>query len=413
MSKERNEMNRGAVLILGASAFQSPLADSVYAMGYRVHVASPFGNFPLISDPRFVWHDVDVTDLAAVEKLVRNHAIEMLLTDQTDLPVSVIWEVSRKLGMRGGQNGDVKAFCDKGVCREVCTRAGLPAPKFQVVTSETELIYNSWEQRKVVVKPVDSQGSRGVEFLQSNVVDLGKAVQRALAFSGSGNAIIEEFIEGTEYPVEGVVCGGEYQTLAVGERRDFNRAPGIPSQCEYKAFDISNPIHHELHKTLEAFVNTTGVQRGMTHAEVMVDRNQRCFIIEVALRSGASFIGSHIVPHLTGIDVHKTLINFAQGRDALETMVASETKSQSRVASFSYFYLEPNKPTNIVLNWPKVPSFVSHHYLPAEPSFIGCPETKNQRYGPFILFESLESKEAICLRKQFNFSSGSPAIIWD
>jgi carbamoyl-phosphate synthase large subunit len=407
-----NEMNRGTVLILGASAFQSPLADSVYAMGYRVHVASPFGNFPLVSDPRFVWHDVDVTDLEAVERLVRDHAIDMLLTDQTDLPVSVIWEVSHKLGLSGVQNGEVKAFCDKGVCREFCMRAGLFVPSFQVVSSEAELNHN-WAQREVVIKPVDSQGSRGVEFLRSDTLDLGNAVKRALSFSGSGNAIIEEFIEGTEYPVEGVVCGGEYQTLAVGERRDFNHAPGIPSQCEYRPFDRSNPIHNELHNTLEAFVNSTGVQRGMTHAEVMVDRSQRCFIIEVALRSGASFIGSHIVPYLTGIDVHRTLINFAQGRDALAILGASETKGQSRVASFSYFYLEPEQLTNSVLNWPKVPGFVRHYYLPVEPTFFGCPETKNQRYGPFILFEGLESKEARLMREQFCFSSDCPKIIWD
>jgi biotin carboxylase len=239
------------------------------------------------------------------------------------------------------------------------------------------------------------------------------SVKKAHTFSRSGNAIIEEFVSGIEYPVEGVICGGEYQTLAVGERKDFNHAPGIPSQCEYRSFDSANQIHSKMHKALSAFVRATGVQRGMTHAEVIVDGNMKCFIIEVALRSGASFIGSHIVPYLTGIDVHKTLVNFAQGRDDLAVAEAAETFGAPRIASFSYFYLERDQTTDSVLNWPLVPGFVEHHYLTDKPLFFGCPETKNQRYGPFIIFEGLDSEEAKLLREQFSFSYGCPKIIWD
>lgn len=407
---KNNTLEGVECLVLGASAFQLPLGLSLNASGCKVHVASPMGNYPMVADPRFTWHDVDVTDLNAVTQLVKQFGLELVLTDQTDLPVSVIWEVNRVLGMQGKQGGDVRAFCDKGVCRKTCKQGGLPVPDFQVVSSAEE-VAPEWEGREVVVKPVDSQGSRGVQFLKGG--DVKAAVVKALGFSGSGKAIVEAFIRGKEYPVEGVICGGKYQTLAIGYRKDFECAPGIPSKCDYVAFDENDSLHLQLHEMLEAFAAETGVQRGMTHAEVIVDPGGRCFLVEVALRSGASFIGSHIVPCLAGVDVHQTLVHFAQGRDELAYVERVSRDSAPRVASFSYFYLEAGPTGDVPDQWPAVPGFVEHHYLPDQPTFLGCPKMKNQRYGPFILLDSLDSTLGIRLREGFSFADGSAKIVWD
>lgn len=412
--KERDSKNstRRLVLVLGASAFQLPLAESLYETGNAVHVASPRGDYPMISDARFVWHDIDVTDVEGVVALAQKFGIDLILSDQTDLPVSVIWQANHKLGLKGRQEGEVGAFCDKGQCRQVCVKAGLPSPMFQVL-NEADALSDGWELKRVVVKPADSQGSRGVQFVKPGDNTLHDAVKIAMGFSKTGRVIVEEFIEGVEIPVEGVICGGKYQTLAIGTRRDFECAPGIPSKCDYVRFDLNIVQHAKLHATLDAFVRTTGVERGMTHAEVIASPDGLCYIVEVALRSGASFIGSHIVPYLSGIDVHQTLMHFGQGRDELAFVPHSKTTDTRKVASFSYFYVESGELNQGIKEWPPVPDFVERYFLPKKPVHFGRPTVKNQRYGPFILFDRLDSVQGRLLREQFAFADERRAIIWD
>lgn len=375
------ELEDVPVLVFGASAFQAPLAEYLLQRGASVHVASPEGEYPLVRDARMRWHDVDVTDLDALEGILRDHHVDLLFTDQTDLPVPIIWELNRKLGLPGMQRGDITPFFRKDVCRSLCARLGLPVPAHRVVNrTEVGEVEFPWE--RFVVKPVDSQGSRGVVFLSQGAPSLVEDLQAAIDFSKAGKAIAEEFIEGTEYPVEGVICGGRYQTLAIGDRTDFQEAPGIPNQAIYREFAPQDGLHAELDRVIRMFSEATGVQRGITHAEVLVDAHGKCFIVEIALRSGASFIGSHLVPWVAGLDVHGTLLAFAQGRDELVWQVPHVSY---RTGSFHYFYLSSDSAVDPDFEWPAVPEAVAKVFLPPRPNSIGPPRWKNNRYGPFIL----------------------------
>ena len=374
------ELEDVPVLVLGASAFQAPLAESLLERGARVHVASPDGDYPLVRDARVSWHDVDVTDIEALEGIIREHKVGLLFTDQTDLPVPIIWELNRKLGLPGMQAGDIAPFFRKDQCRAHCVRMGLPVPDHRVVTHPGAEEF-PWE--RFVIKPVDSQGSRGVVFRSHGAPTLAEDVRSAIAFSKAGKAIAEEFIEGKEYPVEGVICGGRYQTLAIGDRTDFQATPGIPNEAVYRAFDPQDGLHAELDRVIRRFSEATGVQRGITHAEVLVDAQGTCFIVEIALRSGASFIGSHLVPWVSGLDVHGTLLAFAQGRD--ELVWHTPRVPPHRTGSFHYFHLSTDSVVDPDFTWPTVPEAVAHVFLPPSPGPVGPPRWKNHRYGPFIL----------------------------
>ena len=402
------ELEDVPVLVLGASAFQAPLAEYLLGCGARVHVASPDGDYPLVRDARMRWHDVDVTDIEALEQVIRDHEISLLFTDQTDLPVPIIHELNRKLELPGMQGGDIAPFFRKDQCRALCVRLGLPVPDHRVVT-RAEVGEGEFPWERFVIKPVDSQGSRGIVFRSSGAPTLAEDLRSAIAFSKAGKAIAEEFIAGTEYPVEGVICGGRYQTLAIGDRTDFHDAPGIPNQAVYRAFDPTEGLHAELDRVIRVFSEATGVQRGITHAEVLVDADGTCFIVEIALRSGASFIGSHLVPWVSGLDVHGTLLAFAQGRDEL---VWQAPRVPGRTGSFHYFHLSADSVVDSDFEWPAIPESVAHVYLPSSAGSIGPPRWKNHRYGPFILLHEQGERDAGVLFNGFVDPRQRVKFVW-
>ncbi|MGH2248817.1 ATP-grasp domain-containing protein, partial [Enterococcus faecalis] len=66
--------------------------------------------------------------------------------------------------------------------------------------------------KPVIVKPIDSQGSRGIRVIRSKS-EAADALCYALSYSRVKKVIVEEFITGKEYVVEGVVYEGFFTNL--------------------------------------------------------------------------------------------------------------------------------------------------------------------------------------------------------
>jgi len=67
------------------------------------------------------------------------------------------------------------------------------------------------------VKPVDNMGGRGCRRADS-LAELRAAVEAALAFSRSGRAIIEEFMDGPEFSADALVHRGEITLCGLADR---------------------------------------------------------------------------------------------------------------------------------------------------------------------------------------------------
>ena len=68
----------------------------------------------------------------------------------------------------------------------------------------------------VIVKPVDCNSSKGVVKVNSNL-ELQEAVNTAIRYSRTDNAIVEDFVSGRELTIDAFVQGGKSQVLCISE----------------------------------------------------------------------------------------------------------------------------------------------------------------------------------------------------
>ena len=364
--------------LLGASAFQKPLFDVLTEDGHEVIVFSPQGPYPLLNGPHRTAF-IDVRDVDALHAHAREVGIDFFVTDQTDLPIAAIHTLHARMGRPHLPTEVVSRFTDKRAMRVHGQACGLATPRWQQVSDVAELdaFWTSTEHR-IVVKPPDSQGSRGVGIGHPD--QLHAMFAEAKRFSASGFVLVESFIEGVEVPVEGCVVSGKYRTLAIGERQDFSGAKGIPAKATYCPYDPENPAHSALDSVVRAYVERSGAVDGITHAELMLTASNDATLVEIALRGGASFISSHIVPAVSGFAVGEHLIRSFSGTTTGPTSSLTHTGHN---AGFHYFWSDRPMTAQELNTLRSLPDVLAAHLPePGAEHPVGLPRHKPARLGP-------------------------------
>lgn len=327
-----------AIIILGASALQVPLINYIKSSGYRVIVVSVPGNYP-----GFRYADrciyCDIRDGEKILEQICNEKIVAVLTDQTDISVPTVAYLTTKLGLSGNSIDIARIYSNKHLMRNVLDDLNLPNLHHIRISKIEDA--KEWKIYPAILKPEDSQGSRGV-YKVNSYNELCEVLETTIAFSYSKFAILEEFFYGQEIVVEGFVQNGEYINFGVGDRHYFEiKDKFIPSQTIFptninstlieKILDVERRIHSYLSPHF-----------GMIHSEYLVNVQLESFcVVETALRGGGVYISSHLVPLYTGFCNYHLLLDCALGKE-----VNLKTISQNfcyKASSYMCFHLPAGK----------------------------------------------------------------------
>ncbi|MCW9034172.1 MAG: ATP-grasp domain-containing protein [Rhodospirillales bacterium] len=193
--------------------------------------------------------------------------------------------------------------------------AGLSSPKWQLFgKNDASKLNATLCSQKMIVKPVDSAGSRGISVIGAGE-DPTNAIDRALSSSRSKVAIVETFITGTEYTIETFGFGEEgHKVLAVTEKRK------VPGSADTVAMELATPNLQEQDiaeigilacKALEAL----GYCDGPGHTEVLRTIEGDLYLVESAGRGGGFMVTDGLVPKASGIDLSEMTALQAVGRN--------------------------------------------------------------------------------------------------
>ena len=195
------------VLILGAGNGQIPFIDKCRKKGCKVIVASKAGNYPGFNMADKAYY-IDTTDKDGICEIAKKEDVDLIITDQTDVSVPTIAYVSEKLGLPGIGYNRAIIYTDKYVMRCAAKECGIPVPMFFKVSSVEEAYRISTQMSfPLISKPIDSSGSRGVHRIES-YKDFNEKVEDSIKMSNMKTAILEEFIIGKEYLVDGFALNG-------------------------------------------------------------------------------------------------------------------------------------------------------------------------------------------------------------
>ena len=171
LSSQDRSSSKKKLLVIGAGDFQLPLVQQA-AKTCEVLLAAPVISpafDPYISD-RLI---VDVRDEESILSFAQAHKIDGVITDQTDIAVRSVAYVAEKMGLPGIGYETGLLFTDKSRMRSRLAELGLPLLANRTVSSVEEAVAfyrelvssagRSTDPVRVIIKPLDTQGSRGVQ----------------------------------------------------------------------------------------------------------------------------------------------------------------------------------------------------------------------------------------------------------
>lgn len=407
------------IMIIGAGAGQVPIIRASKERGLITLVVSPDGPYPGIKEAN-KWIPIDIYDKEAVLSAARKERIDFVISDQSDFAVPTVAFVAENMGLIGNSIRTAEIFSDKSVQRKFCINNNLSVPKsftLNTVSDITDVPFGfPW-----VIKPADSQGSRGVRKV-NNAKEASEAFVEALHYSKKKAVVVEEFFEGREVVCEGFVVDGRYHNIAFADREYFS-VPNmfIPSKTIFPS-NIGDSVKKKLIEHDTRFAAMAGTKFGIMHSEYLVSNTGEFRLVETALRGGGVYISSLLIPESTGIDLTGLLLDYLiYGPTVASKRMAVSRYPFERSSAYVCFYLKSGVITeikglneiqadeNIILA--EVDKVAPGYFYPGL-------KHKGDRLGPFVVIGKTRNElhtNIRCLQdiyKVFTSSSAEDAIIW-
>ncbi|MDO4533358.1 MAG: ATP-grasp domain-containing protein, partial [Coriobacteriia bacterium] len=167
----------------------------------------------------------------------------------------------------------------------------------------------------VIIKPVDSQGSRGVQVCRTKeeLVEKYPEAARWSSAESKGSVLIEKYIGGgREFVVEGLAFDDDFWNLCIGDTFYFDIDDSLSAKERTFPTIANDELRDRVLKLNEQIIRGFGLKQGITHSEFIMDGDD-IYLLETAARGGGAFISSDLIPLSCGLDTAKYLVGIATG----------------------------------------------------------------------------------------------------
>ena len=281
-------------------------------------------------------YDIDQTLDVVSNYHEKYRNIDGVICCASDVPLTVA-SVAKKLNIPGIDIKSAKLAIDKLAMKINFKKSGLAIPWFSSVESIEHLKSLVLEKGiPLVLKPIDSRGSRGVLLLDENV-DLKWAFNFSQHYSPSKKLILEKFLPGPQLSTESIIINGIAYTVGFSDRNYqylerykphiIENGGQLPSQLNKKTIDLVCNLIQEAS-------NSIGIANGIIKGDIVI-HNDVPHVIEVAARLSGGYFCSHEIPLNTGIDFLSLAIRQSLGE---EINISSLKPKENRPVAQRYWF---------------------------------------------------------------------------
>lgn len=261
---------------------------------------------------------IDLKDVPAIvsfaQSLQRDGGLDGVFTAATDFSVPVA-AAAAACGLSGHSPEAAVNASDKLIMRSRFAAANLPSPRcIGVDTASLSRVCSSLEEAgiafPVVVKPVDNMGARGC--MRINTPDnLVCACTDAIRYSRSGNAIVEEYMDGPEFSLEALVFDGEFHLTGFADRH-IHFPPYFVEMGHTIPTGLPATDRERIISVFRAGIASLGLSHGAAKGDLKLTA-QGPMIGEIAARLSGGYMSGWTFPYSSGIDLTGAALSLAVG----------------------------------------------------------------------------------------------------
>lgn len=380
------------LLILGAMEMHVPLIKRAKELGIYTITCDYIPENPGHKIADEAYYD-STTDLEAVLALAKRLNVDGIMTYNSDPAAPTAAYVAEKLGLPGNSYSSVKIMSEKNLFRDFLFQNGINVPKFGHFT-DAEDVKNHIDEFSlpVIIKPVDSSGSKGVTVVHS-INEISSAVEAALGKSRCKKFIVEEYIEpmGRQLHGDGFIENGKVVFLYLGDHHfDESINNLVPYSTTYPT-EHSKEIVEQCKEQIQMFISKVGFMNGGFNVELRVSKKDgKAYIIDIGARNGGNFTPK-VIEYATGFNFLDRAIKVALGESL------KDIKMTDKISNFVSHLILHSKKTGILNNCilsPELEKRIIEKHIYVKPgdkveSFLGA----NAALG--VLIMKYESREVM------------------
>jgi biotin carboxylase len=310
-------MTQKRLMLLGGIRYLLPVIEAAHKLGCWVITVDylPDNIAHKYSDE---YHNVSILDKEAVLKLAQKLKIDGILSFAVDPGVVTAAYVAEQMGLPFACS--YKAACilqDKAYFRAFLSEHHFNSPKAKGYAAiEDALNDQSLFHWPVIVKPVDSAGSKGVSKVDSPS-ELGDAVAIALEASHNGHFIVEDYLE-KEGLSSGSECFFKNGELVFSGFYDqyFDPDAANPYTPSAECWPADKPVSvlDEVRSELQRLGSLLCFRTGIFNVEWRVCSDGKVYLMEVSPRAGGNRL-AEILKIATDVDLIDAEVKKALGED--------------------------------------------------------------------------------------------------
>lgn len=348
-------------MLLGGLRYLLPVIEEAHKLGAYVITADylPDNIAHKYSDE---YCNVSIIDKDAVLKEAQRLQIDGILSHAVDPGVVTAAYVAEKMGLPF--QCSYKTACilqDKHLFRKFLSDNGFNCPNAKGYNNIEEALndvnYFNWP---VIVKPVDSAGSKGVTRVDDKS-KLKESIEFALSESHNGYFIIEDFLEkqGFSAGSESFVVDGKLLYNGFYDQYfDKNAINPYTPSAEVWPSIMEQKYQEEIKSELQRLFTLLEVTTGLFNVECRVCTNGKAYLMEVSPRAG----GNRLAELLNyAADVN---INAAETRKALGLSIENMHEPNYK-GHFAILVLHSDK-TGIFQSVEIASKFIKEHVIEEE-----------------------------------------------
>jgi len=214
-----------------------------------------------------------------------------------DRPVVLAARVAEALGLEWHSIDGASASADKSHARTALALAGLPSPTFSAhfVTLATQArTFRLVHRFPVVLKPKGLSGSRGV-IRADDDASFAAAFNRICALLArpqireardglEAEILVEQYIDGMEFAIEGVMTRGELRVFAIFDKPDPLKGPYFEETIYVTPSRATLDVQARIVEHVRHAAAVLRLNHGPIHAECRVTDEGKVYVLEVAAR---------------------------------------------------------------------------------------------------------------------------------
>ena len=242
--------------------------------------------------------------------VVENPFTAILASD--DETVALAGAAAERNGLPGNPAHAIKALTSKIHFRRFCRSNDTQGPRFIALGSNSlDRGAPPGVQYPCVAKPATLSASRGV-IRCDNPGELNRALKRihSLLHSegklGEEAVLVEDYIDGLEYAVDGLLKNGHLQVLAIFEKPEPMVGPFFEETIYLTPPRLSHQVTDQVITALEKLCRKLGICEGALHAELRINSSGVWFL-EIAGRTVGGRCG-RILEFQTGCSLEELVL---------------------------------------------------------------------------------------------------------